>query len=62
MSQIELKLELNLSGNLTWRSPFFPEVKCLECVHNEMICEMSWRMCANKVSFIYKRVWGFVTL
>ena len=50
-----LKLKLNMSGNPTGRSTSFPEMKCWECVLTEMICEMSWRMCANKVSFTFKR-------
>ena len=62
----EKQLELNLSGNPTGRPSSFPELKCLECVHIEMICEMSWRMFANKISFIFKRdqswflLWGLL--
>ena len=46
---------MNLPGNPTGRSSSFPEMKCFECVHTELIYEMTWRMFANKVSFTFKR-------
>ena len=52
------------AGKPTGRSSSFPEMKCLECVHTEMIYEMSWRMFANKVIFTFMRdrdfCWGLL--
>ena len=43
----ERKLELNLSGNPTGRSPSFPEKRFLKCVEVKVIRTMSSVMCWN---------------